>query len=109
MMGGGGGGGTTSLKSPGQIGLMLADTVDHEFEESEPKDSRSWAQHAASICMEPHFFVLVAYSLKPVKHFGPYKRTQHCWSTTCNIVWPNILRPFAWNHNMLALVGIRCI
>ena len=26
--------------------------------------------------------VLVVFSLKPVKHLGPYKRTQHCWPTT---------------------------
>ena len=30
---------------------------------------------------------------------GPCKRTQHCWPTTRNIVGPNMLRPFAWNHN----------
>ena len=29
---------------------------------------------------------LVAFCLKPVKHLGPYKRTQHCWSTTRNDV-----------------------
>ena len=30
---------------------------------------------------------------------GPCKRTQHCGQTTHNIVRPNTLRPFAWNHN----------
>ena len=33
---------------------------------------------------------------------GPCKRTQHCWPTRRNIVWPNMLRPFAWNHNNVA-------
>ena len=28
----------------------------------------------------------VAYSVKPVKLLGPYKRTKHCWRTTRNIV-----------------------
>ena len=72
---------------------------------------------------------LVAYSLKQVKLLGPYKRTQHSWATTrnivvtllrpfagalkaiqteaillannltCNMVGPNMLHPFAWNHN----------
>ena len=35
---------------------------------------------------------------------------QHCWSTICTTVGPNMLRPFAWNHNnvgtvLLALVA----
>ena len=42
---------------------------------------------------------IVAYSLKPVKLLGPYKRTQHCWPTKRIIVGPNMLRPFAWSHN----------
>ena len=37
---------------------------------------------------------------------GSCKRTQHCWVTTCNIVGPNMLRPFAWNHNN---VGTCCV
>ena len=64
-----------------------------------------WAQHVASVCTESqqywHLLALasVAYSLKLVKLLGPYKRTQHCWPTTRNIVVLNMLRPFAWNHN----------
>ena len=62
-----------------------------------------WAKHVASVCMEPqqcwHLLAFVAYSLKPVKLLGSYKRTQRCWPTTRNIVEPNMLRPFAWNHN----------
>ena len=33
-----------------------------------------------------HLLALVAYSLKSLKLLGPYKRTQHCWPTTCNNV-----------------------
>ena len=36
-------------------------------------------------------FALVAYSLKLVKLLGTYKRTQHGWPTTHNVV----TRPFA--------------
>ena len=49
---------------------------------------------------------LVAYTLKPVKLLDPCKRTQHCWPTTRNIVGPNMLRPFEWNHNN---VGTCCV
>ena len=34
------------------------------------------------------------------------KRTQHFWPTTRNIVGPNMLRLFAWNHNN---VGTCCV
>ena len=46
----------------------------------------------ASICASS--FTSLAY-VRP----WPCKRTQHCWPTTRNIVGPNMLRPFAWNHN----------
>ena len=69
-----------------------------------------WAQHVESVCMEPqqcwHLFALVAYSLKPVKRLGPYKQMWRCWPTTRNIVGPNMLSPFAWNHNN---VGTCCV
>ena len=55
----------------------------------------------ASVCMEPqqcwHLLALHAHSLKPVKHLGQCKRTQHCWPTSPNNVgscW-HLLRPFA--------------
>ena len=38
---------------------------------------------------------VVAQSLKPVKLFAPFKRTQHCWLTTPNIVGCYMLRPCA--------------
>ena len=49
-----------------------------------------WAQHVASICIKTTtMLALVAYSLKQVKLFGPWKQTQHCWPkppTTLNNV-----------------------
>ena len=68
-------------------------------------------QHAILLgptcCVRLHgattMLVLVAYSLKPVKFLGPCKRTQHCWPATRNIVGPNMLRPFAWNHNNVGI------
>ena len=66
-----------------------------------------WTQPVASVWMEPTtMLALVAYSLKPVKLLDPCKRTQHCWPTIRNIVGPNMLRPFAWNHNN---VGTCCV
>ena len=38
---------------------------------------------------------VVAQSLKPVKLFTPFKRTQHCWLTTPKIVGCYMLRPCA--------------
>ena len=70
-----------------------------------------WAKHVASVCMEPHqclhLLALVAYSLKPVKFFGPCKRTQHCWPKTPNITQQccDLLRPFAWALNPRRLVS----
>ena len=61
-----------------------------------------WAQHVASVCMEPqqywHLLALVAYSLKPVKRLVPCKRTQHCWPRARNnvVTCCELLRPFAW-------------
>ena len=43
--------------------------------------------------------------LDPVSCKDPCKRTQHCWTITRNI-GPNMLRPFAWNHNN---VGTCCV
>ena len=61
-----------------------------------------WDQHVASICMEPqqcwHLLALIAYSLKPVKLLGPYKRTQHCWQTTRN----NVVTCYVLLHGLLA-------
>ena len=46
-----------------------------------------WMLHVASICT-PYYMLLdvVAQSLKPVKLLAQWKRTQHCWLTTPNIV-----------------------
>ena len=69
-----------------------------------------WAKHAC--CVRLHgtttMFALVAYSLKPVKLLGTYKRTQHGWPTTHNVVtccvrlhelWQNLLPLIAWTTN----------
>ena len=59
-------------------------------------------QHVASVCMELqkcwHLLALVSYSLKPVKLFGPCKRTQQCLPKTPNNTqqYCDLLRPFAW-------------
>ena len=34
---------------------------------------------------------------------GPWKRMQHCWPTTRNILGPIMLRPFAWYHNNVGI------
>ena len=31
---------------------------------------------------------------------------QQCWPTTRSTVGPNMLRPFAWNHNVVADVRV---
>ena len=66
--------------------------------------------------MEPqqcwHLLALVAYSLKPVKPFGPCKRTQHCWPATRNNKCCDLLRPFArgfYVHTNTLLVFIKSL
>ena len=67
----------------------------------------SWAQHVASVCMEPqqcwHLLAHVAYSLKPVRLLAQQVPAfiLFCDSAKRSAT---MLRPFAWDHNNVGLV-----